>query len=427
MRFTMQKISASLLLSGITLAATAVHADNLSYASPESVGMSSAALERIAPVMQGWVDSGELVGVVTMVARKGEVVHFEKFGTLDKETGAPIGTDSLFRIYSMSKPVTTVAAMMLYEEGRFLLTDPVSKYLPEFAELRVVAPGGSLVAPARQMTIQMLMTHSSGLTYGVFGDTMVDRQYRDAQILQNTDLAEMITRLSTIPLQFQPGTRFHYSVSTDVLGRVVEVIAGQPLDEFFEQRIFTPLEMTDTFFEVPADKRPRFGTNHSYNPRTETLEISDSPATSQFANNVTFFSGGGGLVSSAEDYMRFTQMLLNGGELDGQRILGSKTIEYMTQNHLPGIFGAGADSTGMDLGTMGRGTGFGLGFAVVEDTTAVGTIGSEGEYYWGGAAGTVFWIDPEEELIGIAMIQHMNVRVPLRPTLRALSYGAIID
>lgn len=425
--FTRRSLVLSVALLCCSATFLSAQADNLSYASPESVGMSSAALERIAPVMQEWVDSGELVGVVSMVARRGEIVHFEEFGAINKDTGQAMESDSLFRIYSMTKPITTVAAMMLYEEGKFLLSDPVSKYLPEFADLRVADEGGALVAPARPMTIQMLMTHSSGLTYGVFGDTLVDRQYRDAQILGNVDLAEMVTRLGEIPLQYQPGTRFHYGVSTDVLGRVVEVISGMTLKDFFEQRIFEPLEMTDTFFEVPADKKPRFGTNHTYDPRTQTLTVSDAPATSQFANPVTFYSGGGGLVSTAEDYMRFSQMMLNGGELNGVRILGSKTVEYMTRNHLPGIFGPNAEFSGMDLGSMARGTGFGLGFAVVQDPAAIGTIGSEGEYYWGGAAGTMFWIDPEEELIGIAMIQHMNVQVPLRATFKALVNGAIID
>ena len=417
----------TLTIISSTLLSSLAIADNLSYSSPESVGMSSEALERIAPLLQQYVDSGELVGVVSMLARHGEIVHFENYGTLDMDTGAPIEKDSLFRIYSMSKPITTVAAMMLYEEGKFQLTDPVSKFLPEFANLKVMDEGGSMVAPERAMTMQMLMSHTAGLTYGVFGDTLVDRQYRDAEILGNTDLAEMTSRLGEIPLQYQPGTRFHYSVSVDVLGRVVEVLSGQPLDEFFEQRIFTPLEMTDTFFEVPADKKPRFGTNHSFDPRTKTLEVSDRPETSAFANEVTFFSGGGGLVSSTEDYMRFSQMLLNGGELDGARILGRKTIEFMTQNHLPGIFGGASKNTNADLYGMSRGTGFGLGFAVIEDPAGAGGITSAGEFYWGGAAGTIFWIDPVEDLIGIVMIQHMNVQVPLRNTFKAVSYGAIVE
>jgi CubicO group peptidase (beta-lactamase class C family) len=417
----------TLTIISSTLLSSLAIADNLSYSSPESVGMSSEALERIAPLLQQYVDSGELVGVVSMLARHGEIVHFENYGTLDMNSGAPIEKDSLFRIYSMSKPITTVAAMMLYEEGKFQITDPVSKFLPEFANLKVMDEGGSMVAPERVMTMQMLMSHTAGLTYGVFGDTLVDRQYRDAEILSNTDLAEMTSRLGEIPLQYQPGTRFHYSVSVDVLGRVVEVLSGQPLDEFFEQRIFTPLEMTDTFFEVPADKKPRFGTNHSFNPNTKSIEVSDSPETSAFANDVTFFSGGGGLVSSTEDYMRFSQMLLNGGELDGARILGRKTIEFMTQNHLPGIFGGPSMNTNADLYGMSRGTGFGLGFAVIEDPAGAGGITSAGEYYWGGAAGTIFWIDPVEDLIGIVMIQHMNVQVPLRNTFKAVSYGAIVE
>ncbi len=402
-------------------------ADNLSYSSPESVGMSSAALERITPLLQQYVDSGELVGVVSMLARRGEIVHFENYGTLNMETGAPIEKDSLFRIYSMSKPITTVAAMMLYEEGKFQLTDPVSKFLPEFADLKVMGEGGAMVASERPMTMQMLMSHTAGLSYGVFGDTLVDRQYRDANILSNTDLAEMTARLGEIPLQYQPGTRFHYSVSVDVLGRVVEVLSGQDLDEFFQQRIFDPLEMNDTFFEVPADKKPRFGTNHNFDPVTKTMQVYDRPETSAFANDVTFFSGGGGLVSSTEDYMRFSQMLLNGGELDGERIIGRKTLEFMTQNHLPGIFGGASENTDADLYGMSRGTGFGLGFAVVEDPAGAGGITSAGEFYWGGAAGTIFWIDPVEELIGIVMIQHMNVQVPLRNTFKAVSYGAIVD
>lgn len=417
----------TLTIISSTLLSSLVIADNLSYSSPESVGMSSEALERIAPLLQQYVDSGELVGVVSMVARHGEIVHFENYGTLDMDTGAPIEKDSLFRIYSMSKPITTVAAMMLYEEGKFQLSDPVSKFLPEFANLKVMGEGGSMVAPDRPMTMQMLMSHTAGLSYGVFGDTVVDRQYRDADILSNTDLAEMTSRLGEIPLQYQPGTRFHYSVSVDVLGRVVEVLSGQSLDAFFEQRIFTPLEMTDTFFEVPADKKPRFGTNHSFDPRTKTLAVSDRPETSAFANEVTFFSGGGGLVSSTEDYMRFSQMLLNGGELDGARILGRKTIEFMTQNHLPGIFGGPSLNTDADLYGMSRGTGFGLGFAVVEDPAGAGGITSPGEFYWGGAAGTIFWIDPVEDLIGIVMVQHMNVQVPLRNTFKAVSYGALIE
>lgn len=419
----------SLLVSAVVFSQLASYsaADNLSYASPESVGMSSERLERIGPVLQQYVDSGELVGVVSMIARRGEIVHFEEYGVLDKDTGQAIAKDSIFRIYSMTKPITTLAVMKLYEEGKLQLTDPVERYLPAFRNVRVASAGGALVAPQRPMTVQMLMTHTSGLTYGVFGDTLVDRQYRDAGVMTSPDNTTFIERLGSIPLQNQPGTRFHYSVSTDVLGALVEAVSGQTLGEYFEEHIFAPLQMTDTSFQVPAEKLPRFGTNHTFNAETGQLEVSDRPSSSNFVNRQTFESGGGGLLSTAEDYMRFSQMLLNGGELDGERIIGSKTLEYMTQNHLGGIFGASGLHDPAELPGFARGTGFGLGFAVVEDPTAAGGITSAGEYYWGGAAGTIFWVDPVEELTGIVMIQHMNVRVPLRATFKALTYGAITD
>lgn len=419
----------SLLVSAIVTSQLAMYAaaDNLSYATPESVGMSSDRLERIAPVLQHYVDSGELAGVVSMIARRGEIVYFDEYGVLDKDTGQAIAKDSIFRIYSMTKPITTLAVMKLYEEGKLQLTDPVERHLPAFRNVRVAGAGGALVAPQRPMTVQMLMTHTSGLTYGVFGDTLVDRQYRDAGVMTSPDNTTFIERLASIPLQNQPGTRFHYSVSTDVLGALVEAVSGQTLGEYFEEHIFAPLQMTDTAFQVPAEKLSRFGTNHTFNAESGQLEVSDRPSASNFVNRQTFESGGGGLLSTAEDYMRFSQMLLNGGELDGTRIIGSKTLEYMTQNHLGGIFGSNGLHDPAELPGFARGTGFGLGFAVVEDPTAAGGITSEGEYYWGGAAGTIFWVDPEEELTGIVMIQHMNVRVPLRATFKALTYGAITD
>lgn len=423
------KISRTLLVCVIAVFgfSSPLTADNLSYDNPEAVSMSSERLMRITPVINQYVDDGELVGVVSMIARRGEIVHFDAYGELNKESSQPLARDSIFRIYSMTKPITTLAVMMLYEEGKLQLTDPVARHLPEFQNVRVAGPGGSLVQPERPMTVQMLMTHSSGLTYGVFGDTLVDRQYRDANVMAAPDLDTFIDRLGQIPLQYQPGTRFHYSVATDVLGALVEAVSGMTLGEFFRTRIFEPLQMHDTFFEVPADKLARFGTNHTFNPQTGELEVSDRPEGSNFVNRRTFESGGGGLLSTAEDYMRFSQMVLNGGELDGQRIIGNKTLEYMTRNHLPGIFGANGVHNPQELPGFARGTGFGLGFAVVDDQTAAGGVGSDGEYYWGGAAGTIFWIDPEEELIGIVMIQHMNVRVPLRATFKALTYAAITD
>lgn len=400
-----------------------VAAKDLPTARPEKVGMSSERLARIGPVMQQYVDDGELVGAVTMVARHGKVVHFEKFGDLNKDTGQDMELDSIFRIYSMSKPITTVAAMMLYEQGKFQLTDPVEKYLPEFKNILVLGEDGKLVRQQRTFTIQNLMTHTAGLTYGVFGDTPVDKRYRDAGILSNKDLAEMVTELGNIPLLYQPGTRWHYSVGVDVLGRLIEVISGQRFDEYLQQQIFDPLEMHDTFFEVPADKLNRFGTNHRYNRETHQLEVIDRPdSSSQFTHDVTFFSGGGGLLSTAEDYMRFCMMMLNGGELNGKRLLSRKTVEFMTRNHLQGIF---ANRSGESSG-LTPGAGFGLGFGVVVNVPEAGVIGSEGEYNWGGAAGTIFWIDPVEDLIAIVMIQHQNVQIPLRNTFKALVYGSII-
>ena len=420
-------MTTTLLAASLQLAATTASADNLSYADPEDVGMSSARIERIMPVLQSYVDEGELAGVVSMIARRGEVVHLDHYGTLNKETGQEVEQDSLFRIYSMTKPITSLAIMMLYEEGRLQLNDPVSNYLPEFSDLKVASNGGALQDVDREMTIQMLLTHSAGLTYGVFGDTLVDRQYREAGVMVSPDLETFVDRVGNMPLQYQPGTRFHYSIAIDVLGAIVERVSGQSFGSFLQERVFNPLQMENTFFQVPSDKVNRFGTNHTFNPATGELEVSDRPESSNFVNRRTFESGGGGLISTAEDYMRFSQMVLNGGELDGARIIGSKTLEYMTQNHLPGIFGDHGQHPGDQLPGFANGTGFGLGFAVAEDQTAVGGIGSDGEYYWGGAAGTIFWIDPEEELIGIVMIQHMNVQIPLRATFKALAYGAIID
>lgn len=395
----------------------------LEFGAPTAVGMSAERLERINPVLQAYVDDGELVGAVSMIARHGKIVHFEKFGVVNKDTSQPMALDSIFRIYSMSKPITTVAAMTLYEQGKFQLTDPVENYMPEFKNILVLTEDGKLEKQKRPFTIQMLMSHTAGFTYGVFGNTPVDQQYRKANILSNKDLAEMVTELGNIPLQYQPGTRWHYSVSVDILGRLVEVISGQPLDQYLDEKIFTPLGMDDTFFEVPADKINRFGTNHSYNTQTKSLEVMDYPETSAFANNVTFFSGGGGLLSTAEDYMKFCQMLLNGGEFNGARILSRKTIDYMTQNHLNGIF---ADRSGENAENR-PGAGFGLGFGVIVDPPKAGVVSSKGEYYWGGAAGTIFWIDPVEDLISIVMIQHMNVQIPLRNTFKALTYGAITE
>lgn len=385
------------------------------------VGMSAERLARIQPFMKQYIDSGELAGIVTLVARNGKIVHFEKTGKLNIETGEEIELDSLFRIYSMTKPVVSVALMMLYEQGEFGLDEPVSKYLPAFTDTKVLVDGEE-VEQEYEFTIRNLLSHTAGLTYGVFSDTDVDKMYREAKILRNKDLSEMVTRLGKIPLLYQPGTKWVYSVSVDVVGRLVEVLSGQPLDEYLDQQIFSPLGMEDTFFEVPADKVGRFGTNHSRDRETGKLTVVDRPADSRYTKEVTFFSGGGGLVSTARDYYRFSQMLLNGGELDRVRLLGPKTIELMTRNHLPEGVSSGFGERPGVAGTFG----FGLGFGVAT-TGPLTTPGSEGSYTWGGAAGTIFWVDPKENLTAVLMVQMMRNPVPLRSQFRTLVYSAIVD
>ncbi|MCZ6679929.1 MAG: serine hydrolase [Candidatus Poribacteria bacterium] len=403
---------------------TTVSGQGLPTATPEDVGLSSTRLQRISPVMQRYVDDGKLAGVMTMVARRGKVVHFEKFGMMDIEGNKPMEFDTIFRIYSMTKPITSVAIMMLYEEGHFQLDDPVSEFIPAFKNMKVfngtTENGIELVNAKREMTIRDLLAHTSGLTYG-WGDGPVDQMYQKAlkQIFERREgtLKDMVRKLSLIPLIHHPGTAWQYSVSTDVLGYLVEVISGMPLDQFFAERIFQPLKMVDTGFYVLKDKIGRFAAN--YRPEADNpLKAIDPPATSRFsAGQPTFFSGGGGLVSTASDYVRFCQMLLNGGELDGVRLLGRKTVELMTANHLSSY----SDSFGR------KGSGFGLGFQVVTDAAESGQLWSTGTYRWGGAAATAFWIDPKEELIGVLMTQLMSNPYPLRPQFHTLTYQAIVD
>ncbi len=390
---------------------------------PENVDLSATQLEKITPALHEFVDSGGFKGIVTLVARRGQVVYRDHYGILNAETGAAMEADSLFRIYSMTKPIVTVAAMALYEEGKFQLTDHISQYLPKFSDM-VVLVDGERVPANGPITVQQIMSHTGGLTYGTFGNSEVDKLYREAGIQGETNLAEMMSNLSQLPLQYQPGTRWNYSVSTDVLARLIEVWSGKNLDAFLRERIFTPLAMEDTFFRVPENKIHRFGTNHQKSAEGQQ-QIIDRQHGGRFTEPVTFFSGGGGLLSTAEDYLRFCQMLLNGGELNGQRILGRKTIDYMTLNHLPAIYTNSGEQGGAI--TTRPGFGWGLGFAITTDPTASGTISSAGEYYWSGIAGTIFWIDPVEELIVISLVQQRGQRPPLRNTLKSIVYGAIVD
>ncbi len=396
---------------------------------PADAGLDAARLARIDAYLQRCVDDGMIPGWQFVLTRDGEVAHTSVGGLRDREQGRPVEADSLFRIYSMTKPIASVAAMMLYEHGLFQLSDPVSDFLPEFADLRVYAGGSDLapttVAATEPMRMVHLLTHTAGLTYGFFRQHPVDALYRAVESTPGeSGLARFCERIAQLPLLFQPGSEWAYSRATDVLGRVVEVISGKTLGEFCADQIFEPLSMADTSFGVgdnPTNRLARLYTQAHGRlvPADEAAADVDRPA---------FESGGGGLISSAHDYHRFTQMLLRGGELDGRRLLGPRTVAFMTTNHLPG--NADLEHYGRPLyaETPLRGVGFGLGFSVELDPVATGRPGSVGSYAWGGAASTQFWIDPVERLTAMFFTQVLPLRpLPLRGMLRQLVYQAIVD
>ncbi len=388
------------------LPAPAVRAGEMPAAKPETVGMSGAKLAKVTAAVQKMVDDGKLAGAITMVARAGRIVHFEAYGMRDLDEKKPVEKDTIMRFYSMSKPVTTVAAMVLYDEGKFELDDPVEKHIPELKDLKVYSPDGP-VAADRKVTVRDLMRHTSGLTYGIFGNTPVDRMYKKQQILGSPDLQAMVGKLGTIPLMHQPGTKWHYSVSVDVLGCLVEKVSGMTLDAFFQERIFTPLDMKDTAFFVPKEKAGRFSSCF-----THARKVQDKYSTSRYLRKPGLLSGGGGLVSTARDYMRFCQMLLNRGELSGKRLLKAETVDRMTRNQLPdGVFWGGRN-------------GFGLGFSV--QLRNWGSRGHAGEYGWGGAASTHFWISPKDDLAVVALSQRMPFTAQLQNAVKPLVYEAIV-
>ena len=402
---------------------------------PENVGLSSTQLERIEKhFKRRYIDPEKIAGCLTLVARKGEIAYLQTLGLMDRERNKPMQSDTIFRIYSMTKPITSVALMMLYEEGHFQLNDPVWKYIPEWRNLRVFAAGNYpdflTSRPKRPMTIADLFTHTSGLTYGFMEQTNVDAAYRKLGVGElHTDktLKEMIDLLGTLPLEFSPGEYWNYSNATDVLGYLVEVISGLSLDQFFKTRIFDPLGMVDTGFYVPLEKQGRFSANYQRTP-AKKLILADDPVDGIFSQPPSFLSGGGGLVSTANDYFRFCQMILNGGELDDVRILGKKTIEYMTMNHL---HNGTKDMASMTISSFEQvapeGSGFGLGFSVILSPVTAGVIGSPGEYSWGGMASTAFWIDPVEEMIVIFLTQFMpSATFNFRGQLKSLIYPAIL-
>ncbi len=393
---------------------------------PEQVGLSSSRLERIRSVVEQAVKEGKFAGISTLVARRGEVAHLACVGVMDKETGQPMQEDTLFRIHSMTKPVTSLALLMLYEEGRVRLSDPVSRFIPAFKELKVyrysLPLDMDLGCVQREVTVRDLLTHTAGLTYGYADSSPVDALYQQVDILRpDRSLKEFVDELVHLPLVFQPGTAWRYSVATDVVGYLVELIAGMSLDQFFAERIFQPLGMIDTGFVVPPEKVDRLSTEYELKPDGR-LEIVDRPPVSAYVKPRHFLSGGGGLISSLSDYLRFAQMLLNMGELDGVRLVSRKTVELMMTNHLP------PELLPFGVEKPKHGWGFGLGVSVLMDLAQHGAIGSVGMYGWDGAANTRFWVDPAEQLIGILMTQSMPVfHSQLLEDFQVLVYQAIAD
>ncbi len=422
---------------------------------PQRVGFSVQRLARVDRLLDRYVKSGYLAGVLGLIYRKGEIAYCNASGRRERETGRPMTEDTIFRIYSMTKPITAVAALMLFEEGHFLLDDPLARYLPEFADVQVCAGGRSdgllLAPPERPISIKDMFMHTGGLSYGWHKDSPVETLYR--QTVGNREsvpLQTVVQKLATLPLLYQPGARWRYSLATDVLGRLVEVLSGKTLDEFFQQEIFKPLGMTETGFHVPAESLDRFAAcycplggftfdqdlarhartmtrlfadaDQASAPADAKIELQEAPQTSRFAKPPIFLSGGGGLVSTVGDYLRFAQMLLNGGALDGNRLLGRKTVELMRTNHLP------AELIPIHIGGVFQsGYGFGLGVSVLVDAPASGALGSSGIYGWSGAATTQFWIDPQEEMLGICMAQFIpSGYYPITREFRVAAYQALV-
>ena len=392
----------------------------LPLGSPGGAGMSAAALARIRPAMQAYVDDGRVAGIVTMVARRGQVVHWEAVGLRDLDAGDPLEPDDVFRIYSMTKPITSVATMMLVEEGAVALATPVATWIPEFAGVTVLAADGESAAPDRAMTIEHLLTHTSGLTYGRFGDSPVEQMYNESGFFTRSEgLDDFARRAAALPLLASPGDRWNYGISTDVLGRVIEVASGQRFDAFLRERIFDPLGMDDTAFVVPADQRGRF-TGH-YAREDGALRLVDSPLDGEYTQPPPWLSGGGGLTSTASDYVRFAQMLLQDGQLGDARLLAPGTVRMMRANRLPEAL------VPIGLRTyLSPGYGFGLGFAVVMDAESSPEPDNVGLFRWAGAANTFFWIDPQAELIGMVWTQlHPFGAYDLEREFQTLVYEAL--
>jgi CubicO group peptidase (beta-lactamase class C family) len=403
-------------------------------ADPSEIGLDPARLCRLNRHFAEYVDEGRLAGWQVVVTRAGQIAHTATYGLADREAGRPVTDDTLWRIYSMTKPITSVAAMMLWEEGRFELTDEISRWLPEFADVKVYDKGSAvapfLVPSLEPIRVWHLLTHTAGLTYGFLHTSPVDAIYRakgwDILPPDGVDLATASQTFARLPLLFQPGSAWGYSVATDVLGRLVEVVSGQSLADFFAQRIFAPLGMNDSMWWADEYQAPRMAALYTPDPKRGPAVRLDAIGAHAF-KRPALCSGGGGLISTAADYHRFTQMLLHEGQLDGVRLLGSRTVRFMTRNHLPGDRDLSELSTGGFAETTFEGVGFGLGFAVVRDPVPSRTPMSKGSYYWGGAASTFFWVDPAEELTVMLFTQLMpSSTYSLRPQMRQLVYSALV-
>ncbi|MBO9559793.1 MAG: beta-lactamase family protein [Caulobacter sp.] len=432
-RLTMAAALAALTLAPMAQAAPKpAPAAILTPAVPEAEGFSSERLKRLDGYMQGLVDQGHLPGAITMVVRHGKVVSYETYGR-KAIGGAPMTKDTIFRIYSQTKPVTGVAMMMLFEEGKWRLDDPVTKFVPEFAHLQVYKgqnPDGTFITePAtRAPTMREIMSHTGGFAYGLRTDQPVEKAYRDSGLLGSKTQAEFLDKLVKLPLASQPGTEWRYSVSVDIQGLIVERLSGMSLADFMKSRIFDPLKMTDTAFYVPTAKSDRLAALYIPDPKSRKLVPADNFMVLDVTKPPAIASGGGGLVSTTADYARFAQMLLNGGQLDGARILSPGTIRLMASNHLSDIVMAAPDASF----SPAKGVGFGLDFAVVTNPARDGTLQGEGTYSWGGAAGTWFWIDPKNDLFMLGMIHILAKEID--PALAKISddastlvYQALVD
>jgi CubicO group peptidase (beta-lactamase class C family) len=419
------------LLAWSVLAGSALgqarQAHDLAEVKPEAEGFSSQRLERLHAVLQKTVDERQLPGIVTVMARHGKIVDFQTYGKKDLASGAPADKDTVFRIYSMTKPVTGVAMMMLYEQGKWSPGDPIAKYVPEFAHLKVLKGMDSsgqplLEDPAHAPTMAELMSHTAGFTYGIFGATPVDKMYRDGNVLGAQNLQQMIDRLATIPLLYQPGTKWVYSVSVDIQGYIVEKLSGKTLGEFMRENIFQPLGMKDTAFHVAADKQGRLAALYTMSDHGELAATNGGNVALDYSKEPTMPSGGGGLVSTARDYVRFCQMLLDGGELAGTRLLAPSSVALMRANRLsPAIMNS--REYGIGFFHISPGFGFGFDFGVYTDPLFISHTVGQGSFTWGGAAGTWFWIDPANDIVFVGMTQ--RIIAASSPDMDTLSHESV--